>query len=336
LCVTADRTERLDRFLADQLALSRAQAGRLIADKLVTALGRPLRASAVLERGAEVTVTFPPDAPPPRTYAPAHAELRFVYEDEHLAVLDKPAGLVVHPGPGHWDDTLVNVLVGRGTALSSGSAEEGGGGRPGIVHRLDRDTSGLLVVAKSDLAHRRLAGAIERRDVTRVYAALVWGHLRKSPVEIEAPIARHPKERKRMTVAPRGRHALTHVAVVARFGVADLVRVRLGTGRTHQIRVHLAHVGHPVVGDREYAFGGSRRITPSERRAAERLEELAPRQLLHAAILAFAHPVTGEPLRLVSEWPTDIVPALAEAAGDARLLAERNPLQYLGFFASDE
>ncbi len=336
MCVTADRTERLDRFLADQLALSRAQAGRLIADKLVTALGRPLRASAVLERGAEVTVTFPPDAPPPRTYAPAHAELRFVYEDEHLAVLDKPAGLVVHPGPGHWDDTLVNVLVGRGTALSSGSAEEGGGGRPGIVHRLDRDTSGLLVVAKSDLAHRRLAGAIERRDVTRVYAALVWGHLRKSPVEIEAPIARHPKERKRMTVAPRGRHALTHVAVVARFGVADLVRVRLGTGRTHQIRVHLAHVGHPVVGDREYAFGGSRRITPSERRAAERLEELAPRQLLHAAILAFAHPVTGEPLRLVSEWPTDIVPALAEAAGDARLLAERNPLQYLGFFASDE
>ena len=336
MCVTADRTERLDRFLADQLALSRTQAGRLIADKLVTALGRPLRASAVLERGAEVTVTFPPDAPPPRTYAPAHAELRFVYEDEHLAVLDKPAGLVVHPGPGHWDDTLVNVLVGRGTALSSGSAEEGGGGRPGIVHRLDRDTSGLLVVAKSDLAHRRLAGAIERRDVTRVYAALVWGHLRKSPVEIEAPIARHPKERKRMTVAPRGRHALTHVAVVARFGVADLVRVRLGTGRTHQIRVHLAHVGHPVVGDREYAFGGSRRITPSERRAAERLEELAPRQLLHAAILAFAHPVTGEPLRLVSEWPTDIVPALAEAAGDARLLAERNPLQYLGFFASDE
>jgi 23S rRNA pseudouridine1911/1915/1917 synthase len=333
-CVAADRTERLDRFLADQLALSRTQAGRLIADKLVTAGGRALRASAILERGAEITVTVPAEAPSPRTYAPAHAELRFVYEDEHLAVLDKPAGLVVHPGPGHWDDTLVNVLVGRGTALSRGAAESGG--RPGIVHRLDRDTSGLLVVAKSDLAHRRLAGAIERRHVTRVYAALVWGHLRKSPVDIEAPIARHPKERKRMTVAPRGRHALTHAAVVARFGLADLVRVRLGTGRTHQIRVHLAHVGHPVVGDREYAFGGSRRVTPSERRAAERLEALAPRQLLHAALLAFAHPVTGEALRIASEWPADLVPALAEAAGDANLLAERNPLQYLGFFASDE
>jgi 23S rRNA pseudouridine1911/1915/1917 synthase len=324
-------TERLDRFLADQLALSRTQAGRLIADKRVSARGKPLRASAVLERGAEVTVDMP-DEHPPRSYAPAHAVLRFVYEDEHLAVLDKPAGLVVHPGPGHWEDSLVNVLVGRGTELSSGSGE----GRPGIVHRLDRDTSGLLVVAKSDLAHRRLAGAIERRDVKRVYAALVWGHLRKSPVDIEAPIARHPKERKRMTVAQGGRHAVTHAALVARFAHTDLLRVRLGTGRTHQIRVHLAHVGCPIVGDREYTFGGSRRVTPSARPAAERLEALAPRQLLHAAALSFAHPVTGEPLSLTSEWPEDLRPALAEAAADSNLLAQRNPLQYLGFFASDD
>ena len=135
---------------------------------------------ALQTNGVEVTVALP-DEKPPRSYAPSHAVLSFVYEDEHLAVLDKPAGLVVHPGPGHWDDTLVNVLVGRGTELSRGSTE----GRPGIVHRLDRDTSGLLVVAKSDLAHRRLASAIERRQVQRVYAALVWGHLRKSPVDIE-------------------------------------------------------------------------------------------------------------------------------------------------------
>ncbi len=330
-CVVAG-TERLDRFLADQLALSRTQAGRLIADKRVTARGKVLRASAVLERGAEVTVELPPNQPPPRIYAPAHAELSFVYEDEHLAVLDKPAGLVVHPGPGHWGDSLVNVLVGRGTPLSEGTGE----GRPGIVHRLDRDTSGLLVVAKSDLAHRRLAGAIERRAVKRVYAALVWGHLRKSPVDIEAPIARHPKERKRMTVAEGGRHAVTHAAVVARFAHADLLRVRLGTGRTHQIRVHLAHIGCPIVGDREYTFGGSRRVTPSARHEAERLESLAPRQLLHAAALSFAHPVTGVPLALTSEWPADLRPALAEAAGDSNLLAERNPLQYLGFFASDD
>ena len=331
-CVSADTTERLDRFLADQLAISRTQAARLIADKLVTSAGRPLRASVLLERGVEVTVQLPPDAPPPRTYTPAHADLRFVYEDEYLAVLDKPAGLVVHPGPGHWDDSLVNVLVGRGTPLSEGSSE----GRPGIVHRLDRDTSGLLVVAKTDAAHRRLAGAIERREVSRVYAALVWGHLRKSPVDIEAPIARNPKDRKRMMVADGGRHAITHAAVVARFGSVDLVRLRLGTGRTHQIRVHLAHIGHPIVGDRDYALGGSRRVAPSERLAAERLEALAPRQLLHAAALAFAHPVSGAPLALVSEWPADLRPALADAAGDANLLAERNPLQYLGFFASDE
>ena len=337
-CVAVPATERLDRFLADQLALSRTQAARLIADKRVTAAGRALRASALLERGAEVSVEFPAEAAP-RTYSPATPPqaggagggLRFVYEDEHLAVLDKPAGLVVHPGPGHWDDTLVNVLVGRGTPLSSGGAV----GRPGIVHRLDRDTSGLLLVAKTDLAHRRLARAIEQRRVERTYAALAWGHFAKSPVEITAPIDRHPEDRKRMTVKAGGRHAVTFVAVVARFAQTDLVRVTLGTGRTHQIRVHLGHVGHPVVGDREYAFGGSRRVTAAERRDAEHLEGLAPRQLLHAAALAFAHPVTGARLALQSEWPAELRPALAAAAADANLLAEANPLQYLRFFASD-
>jgi len=329
-CVVVPLTERLDRFLADQLALSRTQAARLIAEKRVSAGGVVLRASAQLERGMTVNVEFPLEAAP-RTYSPSNTELHFVYEDEHLAVLDKPAGLVVHPGPGHWDDTLVNVLVGRGTPLAQGAPE----GRPGIVHRLDRDTSGLLLIAKTDLAHRRLARAIERREVRRVYACLAWGHFAKSPVEIEAPIARHTEDRKRMTVRAGGRHAVTRVRVIARFDLVDLLRVELGTGRTHQIRVHLAHVGHPVVGDREYAFGGSRRVTGSERRGAERLESLAPRQMLHAAELAFTHPVTGAPVLLRSEWPPDLKPALAEAAGNAALLAERNPLQYLGFAASD-
>jgi 23S rRNA pseudouridine1911/1915/1917 synthase len=332
-CVLAPGTERLDRFLADQLALSRTVASRLIADKRVTRDGRPLRASTQLERGAIVTVELPPEEPPPRSYAPAHRELVFAYEDQHLAVVDKPAGLVVHPGPGHWDDSLVNVLTARGTTLANGDAPLG---RPGIVHRLDRDTSGLLLLAKTDDAHRRLTRMIERREVERVYAALAWGHLARSPVDIEAPITRHPQDRKRMTVLAGGRHAVTHARVIAKFAQTDLLRLTLDTGRTHQIRVHLAHVGHPVVGDREYAFGGSRRVTPSERQAAERLEALAPRQLLHAAWLALTHPVTGARLELRSEWPADLVPALAAAAADPNLLAQRNPLQYLGFFASDE
>jgi 23S rRNA pseudouridine1911/1915/1917 synthase len=332
--VAVSETERLDRFLAEQLSLSRTTAARLIADKQVTSAGKALRASAQLAHGTIVSVTMPPAPEAPRAYAPAQRDLTFVYEDEHLAVLDKPAGLVVHPGPGHWDDSLVNVLVGRGTTLSAGAEE--GGGRPGIVHRLDRDTSGLMLIAKTDQAHRRLARALEQRKVERRYAALAWGHLANQRVTIEAPITRHPSDRQRMTVLAGGRHAVTYAAVAARFAQTDLLRLKLGTGRTHQIRVHLAHVGHPVVGDRDYAFGGSRRVTPSERQEAERLEGLAPRQLLHAAALAFDHPVTGERIALQSEWPVDLLPALAEAAGDANLLAQRNPLQYFGFFASDE
>jgi 23S rRNA pseudouridine1911/1915/1917 synthase len=329
-CVAAAETERLDRFLAEQLSLSRTVAARLIAEQRVSAEGHPLRASAQLVRGTVVAVAFP-TSPAPRRYAPAQRDLVVVFEDDHLAVLEKPAGLVVHPGPGHWDDSLVNVLVGRGTALSAGAE-----GRPGIVHRLDRDTSGLLVIAKTDLAHRRLARALEDRRVERLYAAVAWGHLATARMTIEAPIARHPADRQRMTVLAGGRYAVTHAAVVAQFAHVDLLRLRLGTGRTHQIRVHLAHIGHPVVGDREYAFGGSRRVTPSARGAAEGIEALAPRQLLHAAALRFEHPVTREPLALVSEWPAELQPALAAAADDPNLLAERNPLRYLGFFASDE
>jgi 23S rRNA pseudouridine1911/1915/1917 synthase len=329
-CVAVPETERLDRFLADQLALSRTAAARLLADKCVVGDGRPVRASAQLPARTVVTVTLPAEAPP-RSYAPAQRALTFAYEDDYIAVVDKPPGLVVHPGPGHWDDTLVNVLMGRGTALAGGAEE----GRPGIVHRLDRDTSGLLLIAKTDVAHRRLARAIEQRRIKRVYAALAWGHFAKSPATIEAPIARHPNDRQRMAVLAGGRHAVTHLAVVARFADLDLVRLELGTGRTHQIRVHLAHVGHPVLGDREYALGGSGGVTPSRRQIAERIEGLAPRQALHAAALQFAHPVTGAVISLRSSWPVDLGPALAAAAEDPGLLAQRNPLQYLGFFASD-
>jgi 23S rRNA pseudouridine1911/1915/1917 synthase len=326
--VVPDETERLDKFLADQLGLSRTQAARLVADKAVTVGGKPARASRLLTRGERVTVRFPEDQPP-RTLKPAAIPLAVVYEDEHLAIIDKPAGLVVHPAPGHWDDTLVNALVARGTTLAGGAE-----GRPGVVHRLDRDTSGLMVVAKTDLAHRRLGAAIAARRVRRTYAALAWGHLDASPTVIEAPLARHPTDRKRMAVTARGRPARTDAWVVGRFGVADLLRLELHTGRTHQIRVHLEHIGHPVVGDPAYAGGGSRRVSGAGRREAEALERATPRQALHAAGLAFRHPLTGAPLEFRAEWPADLLESLRLAAG-SEVVAHPDPLTYLLFFNRD-
>ncbi len=326
--VAVESTERLDRFLADQLGLSRTQAARLVAEQAVEVEGKPARASRLLSRGERVTVRFP-EHEPPRTLRPAAIPLTILFEDDHLAVIDKPAGLVVHPAPGHWDDTLVNALVARGTTLSGGAE-----GRPGIVHRLDRDTSGLMVVAKTDLAHRRLGAAIAARRVRRTYAALAWGHLDPSPSVIDVPVARHPQDRKRMRVTPDGRAARTDAVVVARFGVADLLRLELHTGRTHQIRVHLEHAGHPVVGDPTYGGGGSRRISGAARRTAEQLERATPRQALHAAALAFRHPASGEALEFRSEWPPDLRAAFL-ALGAEELVARPDPLGYLLFYDRD-
>lgn len=327
-CVIASATERLDRFLADQLGLSRTQAARLVAAGAVAVNGVAARASRLLAARDLVTTAFPDDEPP-RTLRPAAIPLTVIYEDEYLAVLDKPAGLVVHPAPGHRDDTLVNALVARGTTLAGGAE-----GRPGIVHRLDRDTSGLMVIAKTDPAHRRLAHDIALRRVRRVYAALAWGHFDKDAVVIDAPLARSARDRKRMAVVRDGRSARTDVSVIARFASCDLVRLELHSGRTHQIRVHLEHVGHPVVGDPVYAGGGSRRIQGTARGAAEEVERATPRQALHAALLAFRHPITGNPLELRSEWPPDLAPALALAARPDRV-AESDPLRYLRFFERD-
>jgi 23S rRNA pseudouridine1911/1915/1917 synthase len=324
--VVPAKSERLDRFLADQLSLSRTHAARLVADKLVTVNGVVARASRVLEREDEVEVTIP-EVDPPRHLLPADIPLQVVWEDEHLAVVDKPAGLVVHPAPGHWDDTLVNALVARGTALGGGVE-----GRPGIVHRLDRDTSGLIVVAKNDLAHRRLGHALAQRKVSRRYAALAWGHLKEDPTTVDAPIDRHPKDRTRMAIVESGRQSKTDFHVVARFENCDLLRCVLHSGRTHQIRVHLAHIGHPVVGDQVYGSGGSRRVGGPGRQAAEALERVTPRQALHAAELAFLHPISGEPLRFRSEWPADLREALRLASGEGPEVADRQGLGYIGFF----
>lgn len=290
--------------------------------------GKVARASRLVDRKELVEVEIPDD-PPPREYLPpsdAVPPLTIVFEDEHLAVIDKPAGLVVHPAPGHWDDTLVHALVARGTTLSGGAP-----GRPGIVHRLDRDTSGLMLVAKSDLAHRRLGAALAARHVKRGYAALAWGHFDEDRRTIEAPVGRHSTDRKRMTVRPDGRAARTDLEVVARFASCDLVRAELQTGRTHQIRVHFAHLGHPVVGDPVYALGGARRISGAGRVAATRLEQETPRQALHAAELMFRHPVSGARLTFRAEWPADLIPALRRA-GLPDDVDPGSALSYLGFF----
>jgi 23S rRNA pseudouridine1911/1915/1917 synthase len=328
LTVVSEQTERLDRFLADQLSLSRTQAARLIADKLVAVNGKVARASRLLARGERVQVRMP-EQEAPRAIRPASIPLSLVFEDEDLAIIDKPAGLVVHPAPGHWDDTLVNALVARGTTLAGGAE-----GRPGIVHRLDRDTSGLMIVAKTDLAHRRLGAAIAARRVRRSYAALAWGHLDASPTRVDAPIARHPQNRKRMIISSAGRLARTDAFVVARYEVVDLLRLELHTGRTHQIRVHLEHLGHPIVGDPVYGGGGSRRISGPGRRPAEKLEQVTPRQALHAAALAFRHPLSGAPLEFHSEWPADLRDALSVLGGE-ELVARPDPLGYLRFFNRD-
>jgi 23S rRNA pseudouridine1911/1915/1917 synthase len=288
--------------------------------------GTVVRASRKPEYRDLVEVSFAENEPP-RTLVPNPLALNVVFEDEYLAVIDKPAGLVVHPAPGHWDDTLVNALVARGTTLSGGAE-----GRPGIVHRLDRDTSGLMVVAKTDLAHRRLSAALAARQVKRGYAVLSWGHFDESVVVIEAPMARSPTDRKRMMVRADGRPARTDVHVLARFDVCDLVRAELHSGRTHQIRVHLAHVGHPVVGDPVYSGGGARRMTGPGRQVADRLERATPRQALHAAELVFKHPITAARMAFASEWPADLRDALELAREAPGQVATAAGLTYFDFF----
>jgi 23S rRNA pseudouridine1911/1915/1917 synthase len=235
--------------------------------------------------------------------------LHTVFEDADLLVVDKPAGMVVHPAPGHRTGTRVNALLFHVRDLSG----VGGRLRPGIVHRLDRDTSGLLVVAKSDRAHHGLADALRARKVKRLYRAASWGHLAETPISVDAPIGRDPRDRKRMAVVEGGRRAVTHARVRERWLRADLLDVALQTGRTHQIRVHLAHMGHPVVGDATYGRGWERGLGGPDRAWARELARRTPRQFLHAAELVFDHPVSGERMRFRAPLPPDLDSAAAWA-----------------------
>jgi len=286
---------RLDNFLTALLPdQSRSHIQRLIKDGRVTGPAATLRASTVVHTGQVYAIELP--KPTAATPEAEPIPIRVIYQDEHLVVLDKPAGMVVHPGAGHSTGTLVNALLHHITDLSG----IGGELRPGIVHRLDRGTSGVMVVAKNDRAHQELSRQFADREVDKEYIALVWG-LVQAGRRIDAAIGRDPSQRQKMsTRARRARSAVTRVTAARHFKGVSLLKVAIATGRTHQIRVHLSAIGHPIVGDPTY--GGLHRRTPANLRAVQRLE----RPFLHAARLAFTHPVDGRRIEFDSPLPLDL------------------------------
>jgi 23S rRNA pseudouridine1911/1915/1917 synthase len=301
IMVDEDTGDRLDVYLSVRLDLSRTRIAQLAAEGLILVDGVPARKSHRPAAGEVIDVTIPDPVAAERVAA-EDIPLRILHQDADLVVLEKPAGLVVHPAPGHPTGTLVNALLHHVGDLSG----IGGELRPGIVHRLDKDTSGLMLVAKHDRSHRALSAALRRRDIRRLYLAAAWGHFTDEERVVDAPIARSPTDRKRMAVLPEGRSARTRFRRLERWLAADLVQAELETGRTHQIRVHLAHIGHPVVGDAAYGGGGARRVSGTTHLWARQLVSRVPRQFLHAAELHFPHPTTDEPMHFTSPLPPDL------------------------------
>ena len=280
-----DTGTRLDAWLAGQLpVVTRSAAARLCEEGRVTAAGKPLAKNYRLGGGEAVSVALPD--PEPVDVAPQDIPLDVVYEDSDVIVVNKPKGLVVHPAPGHPDGTLVNALLHHcGDSLSG----IGGELRPGIVHRIDRDTSGLIIAAKNDAAHQKLSAQLQDHTLARIYRCIVIGNLREDSGTVDAPIGRHPADRKKMAVVAGGRSAVTHWSVLERFPGYTYVECRLETGRTHQIRVHMAHIGHPILGDTVY---GAKKPVPG-----------LQGQCLHAVGLRFLHPRTGELVELWCDLP---------------------------------
>ncbi|MGV3633681.1 MAG: RluA family pseudouridine synthase [Pseudorhodoplanes sp.] len=307
-----DAGTRLDRVLAAHLAeLSRTRLKALILDGAVTLGGRAIEDPGHKVKAGDVfTILVPP--PEPAEPEGENIPLSILYEDDQVIVIDKPAGLVVHPAAGHQTGTLVNALIAHCGDTLSGI---GGVMRPGIVHRLDKDTSGVMIVAKTDKAHKSLSEQFADHgrtgDLERGYLAFVWGAPDRPRGTIEAPIDRHPHNREKMAVRGGGREAITHWEVRERYAgadgkpVASLIECRLETGRTHQIRVHLAHIGHPILGDETYATGFRTKAVLLPKAAQEALRALG-RQALHAYLLAFQHPVSGKIKQFQSELPAPL------------------------------
>ncbi|MCD7755361.1 MAG: RluA family pseudouridine synthase [Firmicutes bacterium] len=299
--------ERLDAFLARSVPeLTRSAAQRCIEEGLVLLNGRPGKKNDRLSAGDAVSYT--PPQPRQTDIVPREMPLEIVYVDADVLVINKPKGLVVHPAAGHLDDTLVNALLyARGDSLSGINGEL----RPGIVHRIDKDTSGLLAVAKNDFAHRVLASQLKDHTMARIYEAIVCGNMKADSGTVDAPIGRHPTDRKRMTVTDRNsRSAVTHWEVVTRYRGYTHIRCRLETGRTHQIRVHMAYIGHPILGDPVYG-----RKKPELGQSS---------QCLHAGTLCFRHPRDGRPVMVFAPLP-DYFQAVLEKLEPTRIPEENKP-----------
>jgi len=301
--------ERLDLFLANRLpAVTRARIKRLIDEGAVTVDGIARKAGHLVRPGEVITVSFPPVQS--ESVAPEAIPLDIVYEDEHLLVVNKEAGMVVHPAYANLSGTLVNALLAHCRSLSS----VGGEARPGLVHRLDKETSGLLVVAKDDLTHVGLARQLAERKMEREYRAIVWGHLRQKQGTVQAALLRNPKDRLRMMIHPEGKMAVTHYRVLEELPLTSYLQLNLETGRTHQIRVHMASLGNPVFADATYGgrSGQLAGLNHEKTQLGLQLLKRYTRQMLHARTLAFVHPVTGELQRFESAIPADMQALLDE------------------------
>ncbi len=294
---------RLDRYLARQIAgLSRTRIQALMAAELITIAGVPVKPAHPVRCGEIVLLRIPGVAPSP--LLPEDLPLEVHYEDDHLIVVNKSAGMVVHPAYGHPNGTLINALLFRCHDLAGIS----GTARPGLVHRLDKDTSGLLVVAKNEITLTGLAQQFKEKTALRRYRAIVWGKFHPPEGRIEAPLGRSPRDRKKFDVLAGGKEAATRYKTLERFELFSLVELQLETGRTHQIRIHMQHAHHPVFGDPQYG-GRNRRLgvlTSTQRAFVAGLFEILPRQALHAGLLGFRHPVTGEELVFEREFPEDM------------------------------
>ncbi len=304
-----DAGQRLDRFLTAQLPdMSRSRLQALIGQGCVSSQGAVIDdAACKVKPQQQFTLVIPETVP--SYILPQDIALDIIYEDEHLLVINKPAGLTVHPAPGHADNTLVNALLAHcGESLSG----IGGVARPGIVHRIDKDTSGLLVVAKHDSAHTHLSAQLAERTLKRTYLAVVWGDLKQKSGSISGNIGRSTSNRQKMVVVKSGgKPATTHYRVVEPFGIASLVECNLETGRTHQIRVHLTHVSHPLVGDQTYGQSTQSRLnaTPMKALPAATRQALLSfeRQALHAKSLGLIHPATGKSMQFSCDLPSDML-----------------------------